>query len=428
MDTTKTPAEIESAMLGALMDSPRQVIELFDAAKANHEIFSQPHAGKVYLAIREMDIAGAPIEPLTVVEHLRTQGRLDEIGGFAAIEAMSAACTTAAHAEYYLAIMLERHLRAMMLRELDRAKFAIQSPGECAEIVRGKIEASFSALGGARGDLGKTPAQLLADQGAMYSRAIQGGCAGIRSGFGFWDEYFGGLQNRVYYVVSGPPGCFKTTLTRNIVEYVAGAQGLRVDFASLEQSAGQIWSSIAARAAGVRVSRLAAGKSADELAQWERACQDVSKWPIHICDEALTDATLWSWARKAKAKGSRLLVLDYLQFVRASEQRCSEEQRMARVSDAVRRIALELDIPFIAISAETKGDSKTGSGPSLRHSAQIEYDAWCWVRMRKDEDEIGQVKGAVVAIKKNRFGPQAPEFAMDHKCGGMVELARVRED
>jgi hypothetical protein len=101
---------------------------------------------------------------------------------------------------------------------------------------------------------------------------------------------------------------------------------------------------------------------------------------------------------------------------------------MARVSDAARRIAKDLDIPLIAISSETKGDAKAGTGPSLRHSAQIEYDAWCWVRMRKNEDDAGNVHGAWASIRKNRFGPQVSEWQMSYQMGAMEDSKPVFQE
>ena len=240
-------------------------------------------------------------------------------------------------------------------------------------------------------------------------------CCGIPSGFRWWEEYFGGLQDRVYYIVSGPPGCFKTTLIRNIAEHVAGQQGLRVDFLTLEQSAGQILATMAARLAACSVGALQSGRSAELLARWKDATATVAKWPVFITDESQTDETLWAWARQAKSKGSRLLILDYLQFVRSSDPRCSEEQRVSRASQACREIAFDMSIPLIAVSSE----SNEGK---LRYSGQVEYDAWCWVRMRKNEDSYGNVTGSAIAIRKNRFGPQVPEWTMPYNLGAMQEI------
>jgi replicative DNA helicase len=423
---TTESAAIERALLGALILDATRVLEHMDARKVGSELFTAPHHAKVFAEIRELAAEGIPVDGGSLSQRLRDHQRFDEIGGLAAIEAMIDACPTATHAEYFLNDLHDRLTRRTMLRLLEKARGEVTNPDESAEIVRGKIEADFAALQTAQQARQRTPSEHLADMAQAYERAIQGGCAGIKSGYWFWDEYFGGLQDKVYYIVSGPPGCFKTTLVRNVAEYVAGVLGYRVDFASLEQSAGQILSSMTARMAGVWVSSLNAGKSEANLYRWKVHAKDVGKWPIFVNDEAQTDVTLWSWARRAKSKGSRLLIVDYLQFVQV-DGKCNEEQRMARVSDAARRIAKDLDIPLIAISSETKGDAKTGAGPSLRHSAQIEYDAWCWVRMRKNEDAEGKVLGAWASIRKNRFGPQVPEWPMSHRLGYMEDFRPPQE-
>jgi len=415
---TTEAVSVERSLLGALILDSARVLELMDARRIGAELFTAPHHAKVFAEIRELASEGVPVDGGSLSQRLRDHQRFDEIGGLAAIEAMIDACPTSKHAEFFLNDLHDRLTRRTMLRLLEKARGDIGNPDECAEIVRGKIEADFASLQTAQQSRQRTSAQLLTEQEEMYQQALSHGCAGIRSGFWFIDNYFGGLQNKVYYIFSGPPGCFKTTAVRNIAEYVAGVQGLRVDIASLEQSAGQLLSSMVARLAAVSIARLNAGKSEIDLARWRECRKAVEAWPVIINDEAQTDVSLWSWARRAKSKGSRLLIVDYLQFVQASE-RCNEEQRMAKVSEAARRIAKDLDIPLIAISSETKGDAKTGAGPSLRHSAQIEYDAWCWVRMRKNEDEYGKILGACASIRKNRFGPQVAEWPMAYKAGYM---------
>ena len=405
-------ASMERSLLGAiLMDAPR-VIEVMDARRAGAELFAVPSHQKTYQAIRDLEKDVSPVDVGNVVQWLRDHQRLDECGGYEAIEGFLDACPTAAHAEFFLDDLHERFIRRAMARELDKARFDVANPDESAEIVRGKIESSFACLQATTTFTQKSQTALLDEQEQMYRLALTNGCAGIRSGFRWWDEHFGGLMPKVFYVVSGTAGCFKTTLVRNIAEHVAGGQGLRVDFASLEQSAGQILASMTARMAGVYISELNAGRSSEALTKWAAQKAIVASWPVFICDEPQTEITLWSWARRAKSKGSRLLILDYLQFVTCSDTRATEEQRIARASSAVRRIAMELDIPVIAIASE----SNEGK---LRHSGQTLYDCFCHVQMRKNEDEMGKVLGAHVAIKKNRFGQQLGEFQVSHYLGVM---------
>lgn len=410
---------LERSLLGALLLDAGKVADLIDANRQDGSLFTSSQHLLAYRAIRDLLAAGRPVDALSVSGRIKEQGNGSKCP-YEALEGFLDSCATAAEAEYYIERLADKATRRRMIAALDRAKAEIGNPDESAAMIHAGIEASFAAVMPAT--VGRrTNAQLLADYDAMYERAIAGGCAGIRTGIPIWDDQFGGLQEKVYYAVSGPPGCFKTTLVRNIMEYVAGQQGLRVDMASLEQSAGQILSSMAARMAGVSISNLQSGRSPEHLAKWRAACETVKGWPVCITDESQDDRSLWAWARRAKKNGSRLLVLDYLQFVKASEPRISEEQRVARASEACRRIAFDLDIPFVVISSE----SNEGK---LRHSGQVEYDAWCWLRMRKDEDALGNVLGAAVSIKKNRFGPQMPEERMPHWMGVMGATRPDREE
>jgi replicative DNA helicase len=409
----------ERQLIGAMLLDAARVADQIDAARQDAGLFASTQTLVAYRAIMALLASGRPVDALSVAGRIKEQGDGQKCP-YEALEGFLDDCPTAAHAEYYIQSLADKAARRRMLAMLDRAKVTVADPDQSAAMIHAGIEASLSAAMPA-GQAAKSNAALLADYDAMYERALAGGCAGIRTGFPLWDEHFGGLQPKVYYAVSGPPGCFKTTLVRNIMENVAGQQGLRVDMASLEQSAGQILASMAARMAGVTISLLQSGREPEALERWRAACAQVQAWPVYICDEAMDDKSLWAWARRAKTAGSRLLVLDYLQFVKASDAKISEEQRVARASEAVRRIAFDLDIPFVCISSE----SNEGK---LRHSGQVEYDAWCWLRMRKDEDSMGNVLGAAVAIKKNRFGPQMPEERLPHWKGVMGASRPERDD
>ena len=399
----------ERSLIGALLLDAEKVSARMDAAHLDVEAFTDPECIQLFKAVSEMLKTKAPVDAITVVQWVNE--RTTSKKTYIELEALIEECPTVAHAEYFIGVLSEKFQRRQMAAIFAEAQQASLNGNEDSAMVRASAEAKISELTTAI-PVRKNAATLLSEYAELYDKAESTQCAGISSGFPWWDDNFGGLQDRVYYIVSGPPGCFKTTLVRNIAEHVAGRLSKRVDFCSLEQSAGQILSSIAARLSGCSVSKLQAGRSGKSLAAWKTAAKHVSTWPIFVSDEPQTDESLWAWARGAKSKGSSLLILDYLQFVKPTDTRCSDEQRVARASETVRQIAMELKIPFIAISSE----SNEGK---LRHSGQVEYDAWCWVRMRKDVDERDRVRGAFVAIKKNRFGPQVAEWSIAHSGGAM---------
>ena len=407
---------IERSLLGAILLNPDRVFDIIAARKTSAGIFAAASHFRLFKIMEQMFQEKAPINPITVSE----QSKDDPLGALSAVdrselEQMIEECPTWTDAEYFLDQLENKYKRREMLGLLDSSKCLVVDESKSAELVRGQIESGFAKLA-SPADKELTNAQALQQQRDGYERAITHGCAGIRSGFRWFDDAFGGIQKKVLYVISGPPACFKTTLVRNIAEHVAGSQGLRVDFCSLEQSKGQLLASCAARMAGVSISTLQSGRSQAMLDRWNEACEQVQTWPLYITDESQTVSSLWSWARRAKNSGSTMLVIDYLQFVKSDGSYQTEEQRVSQNSDAVRRIALELDIPVICISSEAR-DTQTGA--KIRNSGQVEYDAWVWIRMRMHEDELGNPVGAWVAVKKNRFGPQSPETALSHYMGLM---------
>ena len=400
--------EAEKAVLGSFMLAAPRVNGLCDEYHLHADAFTNQQHREIFLTLRKMAMEDKPCDLVTVVETIGDHGPKT-----AMLEQFILDTPTDAHAEHYIGILLEKQGNRRMVQSLTTYRNEIMAGTHSSEMMRGMIEAEFAKMAQEIAtELSRIEA--LTQQEKLYERALTCGCAGIRSGFRFWDEAFGGLQDKVLYVVSGPPGCFKTTLARNIAEHVCGVQGFRVDVATLEQSAGQLLASMAARIGHVSISRLQAGRD-DLVDKWRYGRDIVSKWPVFVCDRPQTVSSLWSWGRRAKAKGSRLLVVDYMQFVKPDDSRMSDEQRVSSASGAVREMALRLDIPIICISNE----SNTGA---LRYSGQIEYDAWCWLRMRKNELADGSIAGAVFQVKKNRFGPQGGERTLGYECGAMTTI------
>jgi len=403
----------ERAVLGSILLDPA-TMDLLTDRRVPDAAFTVPANRTILATFRELAKKPAPIDLLLAVDAMRADKTLEGVGGAMYLESLLDATVTAAYAEYYLDVVMQKHMRARCAATLQKYAAKVKEGDSCAELLRGEIESAFAGLASQQ-ESTTTNEQELESQGTIYANAITGGCAGIRSGFRWWDDAFGGLMPKVLYVVSGPPGCFKTTLVRNILEHVSGCMGLRSDMATLEQSRGQVLASMAARMAHVSIACLNAGRSQDALEKWRGGSKIVSAWPVVVCDRPQTVSSLWSWARRAVSRGSRLLVIDYLQFVKPDDARCSDEQRVSQASEAVREISLRLEVPVICISNE----SNEGK---LRYSGQVEYDAWCWIRMRKDEDAFGNVSGAAVAIRKNRFGPQVPEFKLPYECGAMQDI------
>ena len=137
-------------------------------------------------------------------------------------------------------------------------------------------------------------------------------------------------------------------------------------------------------------SRQAAGCRFPEVVQ---ASQDLAERPLFIDDTpALSVAALRTRARRLKRRhGLSLLVVDYLQLVRpvGSSAQTNRVQEIAEITQGLKAIAKELNIPVLALSqlsrAVEQREDKRPQLSDLRESGAIEQDADVVMFVYRDE-------------------------------------------
>src|SRR3954453_11518442 len=77
--------EAEESTLGAMMVSEAAIDPVMGEARLSPEDFYRGRHGTIYEAIRELYERSDPVDALTVAELLRSQGKLEEVGGQEAI-------------------------------------------------------------------------------------------------------------------------------------------------------------------------------------------------------------------------------------------------------------------------------------------------------------------------------------------------------
>ena len=111
------------------------------------------------------------------------------------------------------------------------------------------------------------------------------------------------------------------------------------------------------------------------------SAQDMEKCPLYIDDSAaLSISSLAGRARRLKRMhGLDVLFIDYLQLVRPSTHRDSRVNEISEITQGLKSIAKELNIPVIALSQLSRQvearDDKRPQLSDLRESGSIEQDA-----------------------------------------------------
>ncbi len=115
--------EAEQSVLGAVLLSDTALPALIIDERLHPEDFYREAHGIVFAAMLELHSGGEPVDALTLVEHLKQAGRLEDAGGHAAIDLLASSVPAVGHVRQYARIVREN----AMLRRLLRAAYEIQA-------------------------------------------------------------------------------------------------------------------------------------------------------------------------------------------------------------------------------------------------------------------------------------------------------------
>jgi len=261
----------------------------------------------------------------------------------------------------------------------------------------------------------------------------------------------------------------KTALATNIAFNIAKAyrRGTRPDggegavdggvvgFFSLEMSAEQLAARVLSEAARVPSNRIREGKmTEEEMRRFIEAAKALETAPLFIDDTpALPISTIAARARRLKRQhGLDALFVDYLQLARPASSRSEGRvQEVSEITQGLKAIAKELNIPVVALSqlsrqVETREDKRPQLA-DLRESGSIEQDADVVMFVFREEyykerekpgdhdlegmikwkDEMGAIHGkAEIIIGKQRHGPIGTvELAFESELTRFSNLVRA---
>ncbi len=274
-----------------------------------------------------------------------------------------------------------------------------------------------------------------------------GAVVGIDTGFIDMNRLLGGLHPSDLIILAGRPAMGKTALATTIAQNAAkavanedegildrGGKPRSVGFFSLEMSGEQLAMRLLASACGVGSHKLQRGElTQEEFQRLVESSNSMAALPLHIDDTpALSIGALRSRARRLKrVHNVSLLVVDYLQLLRSSSNnsQMNRVQEVSEITQGLKAIAKELDIPVIALSQLSRAvesrDDKRPQLADLRESGSIEQDADIVMFVFREEyykqrlqpkegtpehatwmQEMAEIHGvAEVIVAKHRNGP-----------------------
>lgn len=242
---------------------------------------------------------------------------------------------------------------------------------------------------------------------------------GIETGFYDFDKITTGFQGGELIILAARPGMGKTALALNMATYAATTTKKAVAIFNLEMSAEMLVNRMISALGGIDAYKLQTGQMQER--DWKRyneAMSQLADTNMYIEDNAgVTCAEIRAKCRRlANSKeGLGLVIIDYLQLVSSGNKRIESRQvEVSEISRSLKTMALELDVPVIALSQLSRSAEKRESNmpmlADLRESGSLEQDADMVLFInRKDyydakKDQKEKIVPAELVIAKHRKG------------------------
>lgn len=409
--------EAEEAVLGSVLINPDALFEV--ASFLQVDDFFIVRNGWVWEAMIRLQERNEQIDYVTVVEELRQQERLEEIGGPAYITYLINHTPSSIYAETYGRIVERAAVRRRMLNAASKiAQLAHEEDADINAVID-QSEAALFEVTERRQRKELVPLRIAVAEyfdhiEYLYNQQTES--LGVPTGFNDLDQLLGGLQKSDLVIVAGRPGMGKTSWLLTAALNAATQGAARVAVFSMEMSNEQLVQRLISTETGINSHTLRLGKLDDrEWALFVEATGRLEKLRIYLDDTpALSPLQLRSKCRRLFSEhGLDLVIVDYLQLMTSEMGRSDNRvQEISFISRNLKQLARELHVPVLAAAqlsrAVEQRQDKRPQLSDLRESGSIEQDADIVMFIYRDEvynENTERPNEADIIVAKHRNGP-----------------------
>ena len=380
--------DAERAVLGAMMVSRDALLN--NVVRLNVEDFYDPDHKLIFDAIKSLYGKEINVDSITVVEYLSTSNTLNHLTNREdTVYDLVINVVSASNSEEYTRIIQDKStLRKLVKLAEDVSKrWEKEDIGDISDYVS-TVENQTLAITRSRnvGEFKTTKEVITVLKEQLFDKTrASGNVTGVTSGFTDIDNITHGFQKGDLIILAARPSMGKTALALNFLVNAAIKQNITTAMFSVEMPAEQLMKRMISAQSGVNGDKLNSLNLSDkDWAKIDVATNKLSQAKIYVDDtSAIRLGDLAVKARKLKAANEdlALIVVDYLQIVKASEQASREgtQKEVQEISQGLKALARELEVPIIALSQlsrdNEKRDNKRPMLSDLRGSGSIEQDA-----------------------------------------------------
>ncbi len=381
--------EAEQSVIGSILLTN----EIFDEISLliSNKYFYDPMHQKIFRAIEKLIYSGMLANPITLKNHFENEKDALNIPEY--LVKITKFSTSSRQAIEYSKLIYDLFVKRELIKISDNIIDTVRLndlDNDGQSIIESFEKSLFDLAekGSGSNSLVKFD-EALRQTIEMASNAYKNdeGIVGVPTGLTDLDDRLGGLHKSDLVIIAGRPSMGKTALATNIAFNAASklqndGKKTSVAFFSLEMSSEQLSTRILAEQSRIKSNDIRRGRiSEDQFDKFIETSKNISELPLYIDETpAITIAALSNRARRIKRlHGLDMIVIDYIQLMRASNFKDGRVQEISEITQGLKALAKELAVPVLALSqlsrAVEQRDLKKPQLSDLRESGSIEQDA-----------------------------------------------------
>ena len=390
-DLKELPNNIESeqSVIGSILLNN----EIFDEINLliNSKNFYDPMHQKIFAAIEKLIYSGMLANPITLKNYFENEK--DELNVPDYLVKITKFSTSSRQAIEYSKLIYDLYVKRELIKIseniIDTAKLNdLDNDGKSIIENFEKSLFDLAEKGSFSSSLVKfDEAMKMTIEMASSAYKNEEGIVGVPTGLTDLDYRLGGLHKSDLLIIAGRPSMGKTALATNIAFNAAkkiqnDGRKSTIAFFSLEMSSEQLSTRILAEQSRIKSNDIRTGKiSEEQFDKFIETSKNISELPLYVDETpAISIAALSNRARRIKRLyGLDMVVVDYIQLMKASNFREGRVQEISEITQGLKALAKELSVPVLALSQLSRAvehrDDKKPQLSDLRESGSIEQDA-----------------------------------------------------
>ena len=416
--------EAEESVLGSCFLSKyalQKATESLDSAS----FYSEKNA-KIFQVMINLQEENIPIDITTVTSSLKNKNELTEVGGVEYLTEILNFVPTASNVDYYIKTVEESSILRNLIQTAEEiAQDGYNNEETINEILDESEKKILNIVKKRSANEFRTIKEILAKTQQDLERLTQnqGKINGLETGWYDLDRLTTGLHPNEFIIIAARPAMGKTAFALNLATHVAMTQEKSVALFTLEMPAEQVATRILSSQGQIDGYKLRNGALLNQ--DWRRINEASSRLANTnlVIDDTAAGMSIGEIRAKCRRlasseKGLALVVIDYLQLISGGKNYgANRQQEVSDISRSLKVLAMELEIPVIALSQLSRGvesrDDKRPMMSDLRESGSIEQDADIVAFLYRDDYYNKEARTednnsiSELIIGKHRNGPTA---------------------